>query len=135
MPFKLVVSSKATVRQLLAHAAGVTVHGFTGPLGASVPPLDDVLKSTPPVNEPVRATPDRAEMLATLAPVVLERVLTDITATSYPAFLRETVLEPAGIRSATYTPDRDGLSAPGRAGAFAVLGSAIFPGTSAPTRD
>jgi CubicO group peptidase (beta-lactamase class C family) len=104
--------STATVRQLLAHTAGVTVHGFPGyPRGATVPRLSDVLEGrAPAVNEPVRAIPDRAGAFRYSGGgyCVLQRAVTDLTGTTYPAFVRDTVLEPAGMRSATFTPDRDG---------------------------
>ena len=123
------VRSTATVRQLLAHTAGVTVHGFPGyARGALVPSLDDVLEGRPPaVNEPVRATPDRAGMFGYSGGgyCVLQRVLTDLTVTTYSAFVRDSVLEPAEMRSATYSPDSDGLSLmPGWADGVPLQGGA-----------
>jgi CubicO group peptidase (beta-lactamase class C family) len=127
-----------TVRQLLAHTAGVTVHGFPGyPRGASAPTLDDILEGrAPAVNEPVRAIPGRAGAFGYSGGgyCVLQRAITDLTATTYPAFVRESVLEPAGMSSATFTPNghaqtlvrgwEDGQPVPGGAYVYPELAAA-----------
>jgi CubicO group peptidase (beta-lactamase class C family) len=49
-------SEKVTVRRILSHSAGLTVHGFPGyPLGATLPTVHEILDGKPPANTaPIR---------------------------------------------------------------------------------
>lgn len=79
--------------------------------GASVPTLDEVLEGrAPAVNEPVRAVPNLAGRFSYSGGgyCVLQRAVADLTGGSYSTFVHASVLQPAGMRSATYTPGQDG---------------------------
>ena len=62
-------TEKVTLRRLLSHSAGVTVHGFPGyDVAETIPSLVQVLDGTPPANTPRSAwTPRRARCGATRA--------------------------------------------------------------------
>ena len=100
--------SSATVRQLLAHKAGVTVRGFAGyPARAAVPTMDAVLEGRPPaVNGPVRVDPTCVNAFAYSGGgyCVLQRVIADVTGLDYATAVHQGVLGPAGMLSATYAP-------------------------------
>jgi CubicO group peptidase (beta-lactamase class C family) len=121
--------SSATIRQLLAHTAGVTVQGFGGyPASATVPSLDAILEGRPPaMNGPLRVEPTRANAFAYSGGgyCVLQRVVTDVAGCEYASAVRDTVLEPAGMRSATFMPaGSSSAMMSGRTGGMPVDGGA-----------
>jgi CubicO group peptidase (beta-lactamase class C family) len=119
--------SSATVRQLLAHTAGVTVQGFAGyPQGASVPSMDAVLEGRPPaVNGPIRVDPTCVNVFAYSGGgyCVLQRVIADVTGLDYVTVVHQGVLAAAGMRSATYaTPGSSPAMLKGRVEGMPVDG-------------
>jgi CubicO group peptidase (beta-lactamase class C family) len=95
-----------TLRQILSHTAGLTVHGFKGyEAGAAVPTVPQVLEGAPPANsEPVRVTllPGTKSEYSGGGYTVLQQLLVDVTGTAFPELVRKEVFEPAGMRFSTY---------------------------------
>jgi len=103
---------RLTVRHLLTHSAGLTVHGFPGyPAGAEVPSVGGVLSG--------EGNTDAVEsfLVPGLQPVysgggftVLQQLLMDVTGREFAPLLAELVLEPSGMEAATFEqplpPDR-----------------------------
>jgi CubicO group peptidase (beta-lactamase class C family) len=121
--------SDATTRQLLAHTAGVTVQGFAGyPASSTVPSLDAILEGRPPArNVPLRVDAARANAFTYSGGgyCVLQRVITDVTGCEYATAVRLRVLEPAGMRSATFMPSGSSPAMmSGRVGGVPVVGGA-----------
>jgi CubicO group peptidase (beta-lactamase class C family) len=95
-----------TLRRLLSHTAGTTVHGFPGyPTGAPLPTLIEVLDGAPPANTP----PVRVELLPGAqfrysggGTSITQQVLVDTFSRPYPALLEQQVLGPLGMSSSTY---------------------------------
>jgi len=103
---ELVKSEKVTLRRLLSHTAGLTVHGFRGyAAGEAVPTLVQLLNGEPPSNS------KRIE--ADIAPgsryrysgggySVVQQIAIDVTGKPFPDLMRELVLMPAGMADSTY---------------------------------
>jgi CubicO group peptidase (beta-lactamase class C family) len=93
-----------TVRQLLGHTAGLTVHGFPGyPRDAQAPDLVGVLDgkgNTPAVR--VSTIPGLQFSYSGGGYCVLQQLLIDLTGKSFPQLARELVLEPFGMVDSTY---------------------------------
>jgi CubicO group peptidase (beta-lactamase class C family) len=97
---------KVTLRGILSHSAGLTVHGFGGyEVGAPVPKLKQVLDGTEPANSaPVRveSVPGSAWKYSGGGYTVLQQMVIDTTPKPFPQFMAETVLGPLGMKSSTY---------------------------------
>ena len=95
-----------TLRQILSHCAGLTVHGFKGyEAGAAVPTLVQVLDGTPPANsEPVRVTAPPATKFEYSGGgyTILQQLLADVTGAPFAVLMRKEALDPAGMRFSTY---------------------------------
>lgn len=97
---------RVTLRGILSHTAGLTVHGFGGyPVDAPMPTLVQVLNGEKPANSP----PIRVDILpGTLwrysggGYTVMQQMLLDITGTTFPEFMQKTVLEPLNMANSTY---------------------------------
>jgi CubicO group peptidase (beta-lactamase class C family) len=103
---ELTAREKVTLRRILSHTAGLTVHGFRGyRLDAPMPTLLDVLDGRPPaVNQPVRVDtiPGTATRYSGGGTSVEQLVLTDVTGRPFPELMRDLVLVPAGMRDSTF---------------------------------
>ncbi|MFL5735082.1 MAG: serine hydrolase domain-containing protein [Chloroflexia bacterium] len=97
---------RVTLRQLLSHTAGTTVHGFPGyPRDGEVPTLLQVLEGRPPANTPpvrVSALPGTQWRYSGGGTTIVQQLLIDVTGQSFPDLMRELVLEPAGMESSTF---------------------------------
>jgi CubicO group peptidase (beta-lactamase class C family) len=93
-----------TVRRLITHTAGLTVHGFPGyARSAPIPSTIEVLEgkgNTAPVRVDLR--PGSQWRYSGGGYTVLQLLLADVTGTLFPRLMRELVLEPAGMRASTY---------------------------------
>ncbi len=95
-----------TLRQILSHTAGLTVHGFMGyePKGP-LPSLVDVLNGTAPAeNEPVRifARPGTICQYSGGGTVIATLLMSDVLGQDFPEIMRERVLGPAGMSDSFY---------------------------------
>jgi len=97
---------KVTLRRIMSHSAGLTVHGFPGyAVGAPIPTLVQVLNGEPPANTaPVRVdTIPGTKSIYSGGGVTIEQLVDmDVTGEPFPQFMRETVLDKIGMSESTY---------------------------------
>ena len=98
--------NKVTLRELLTHTAGMTVHGFAGyASGAPGPTLLQVLNGEKPANSPairVDTTPGTKWAYSGGGYVIVQQMLADVTGRPFPKLMREMVLGPIGMTRSTY---------------------------------
>jgi CubicO group peptidase (beta-lactamase class C family) len=98
--------ASVTLRQLLAHRAGMTVHGFAGyAAGGPVPTLLQILDGLPPANSPpIRANAERDDEVHYSGGgyTVVQQLLLDVTHASFPALLEREALAPLGMNHSTF---------------------------------
>jgi CubicO group peptidase (beta-lactamase class C family) len=94
-----------TLRELLVHRAGTTVHGFAGYAhDATLPDLRDILEGRPPANSPpvvVDIVPGSIERYSGGGYLIVQQLIEDATGESYADALRTNVLDPAGMADST----------------------------------
>jgi len=108
-----------TLRQLISHTAGLTVHGFPGyPVGAPLPTLPQILDGVSPANTPpirVDTLPGAHMRYSGGGYTVLTQLLEDVTGKPFPALARELVLAPLGMDDSSFEqplpPERAALAA------------------------
>jgi len=97
---------KVTLRGLLSHSAGLTVHGFAGYASdVPVPTLVQVLDGIKPANsKPIRVDvpPGTKNRYAGGGYVVLQKLLLNVTGKQFPRFMSATVLKRIGMSRSTY---------------------------------
>ncbi len=103
---ELTTASPVTLRRLLSHTAGTTVHGFPGyPTGATLPTLVQVLDGVPPSNTPavrVDLTPGAKFRYSGGGTTITQLLLVETLAMPYPAIQAQRVLGPLGMNHSTY---------------------------------
>jgi CubicO group peptidase (beta-lactamase class C family) len=99
-------TEKVTLRRLVSHSAGLTVHGFPGYAAtASVPTTVQVLNGEKPANTAairVNVTPGSIWRYSGGGYTVMQQALVDLTGKPFPQLMRELVLGPAGMTSSGY---------------------------------
>lgn len=97
---------KVTLRRLLSHTAGLSVHGFPGyASGAPVPTLVQVLNGEKPANTaPVRVDiePGTTWRYSGGGFTVMQLLVTDATGKPFAEVMHDLVLKPAGVVHSTY---------------------------------
>ena len=97
---------KVTLRRILSHTAGLTVHGFLGySTNESVPTLLQVLDGVEPANtQPIRVdtVPGRKWRYSGGGYTVMQQMIIDVTGEPFPKFMSETVLKPLVMTNSTY---------------------------------
>jgi len=95
-----------TLRELLTHTAGFTVHGFPGyASSAPVPTLTQVLDGKPPANTaPIRleSVPAAKWNYSGGGYTVMQQLVIDAAKEPFPKYLHDTVLAPIGMTHSTY---------------------------------
>jgi CubicO group peptidase (beta-lactamase class C family) len=95
-----------TLRELLTHTGGTTVHGFPGyAANAPVPTLVQVLNGEPPANTPairIESEPGSKWNYSGGGYTIMQQMLLDVSHQSFPQLLHETVLAPTGMNHSTY---------------------------------
>ena len=103
---ELMREQKVTLRRLLSHSAGLTVHGFPGyAADAPVPTLVQVLDGVKPANtEAVRVdtVPGTLWRYSGGGYTIMQQLLIDVAKKPFPELLRERVIAPLGLRHSTY---------------------------------
>lgn len=109
-----------TLRGLLSHTAGLTVHGFPGyATDVPVPTLVQVLNGTPPANTaPVRVdtTPGARWRYSGGGYTVMQQMMIDVTGQPFPDYMRQAVLDPIGMTHSTFQQPPPGPFAAATAG-------------------
>lgn len=97
---------RITLRQLLSHTAGLTVHGFPGYTnGGPIPTVMQVLDGQPPANtDPVRVNlvPGMQFRYAGGGTTIAQQVVVDVVGKPFPELMDELVLQPAGATNSSY---------------------------------
>jgi CubicO group peptidase (beta-lactamase class C family) len=97
----LTMEERVTLRRLLSHTAGLSVHGFAGyPVGKEIPTLLEILNGKPPANSEsirVELVPGSRFQYSGGGYVVLQQLLIDVTSKAFPDLMDELVLRPLGL--------------------------------------
>lgn len=95
-----------TLRELLSHTAGVTVHGFLGYASdAPVPNLQQILDGLPPANSPairVNVVPGTIWRYSGGGYVVVQKIIEDVTSKPFAEVMNSVVLTPLGMMHSSY---------------------------------
>lgn len=98
---------KVTLRRLVSHTAGLSVHGFPGyALDAPRPTVPQILDGTPPANTaPVRVLfePGSREEYSGGGITIEQLMMTDVTGRAFEDLMRDTVLQPMGMSDSTFS--------------------------------
>ena len=98
--------AKVTLRTLLTHTAGMTVHGFPGyAANTPLPTVVQILKGEPPANTPriiVDKVPGTSGRYSGGGYVVAQQLLEDVTGIPFPQLMRDSVLAPIGMTRSTF---------------------------------
>ena len=99
-------TEKVTLKRILSHTAGMTVHGFPGyAVDAQKPDLINILDGSKPANTPsivVEKTPGTVWNYSGGGYTVMQQLVLDVTKTPYADFMKKTVLDPAGMTDSSY---------------------------------
>ena len=104
---------KITLKQLLSHTAGLSVHGFPGyDRNSKIPTLPEILDGKPPANTaPVRSVfePGLRYQYSGGGTTITQLVIEDVTKQPYEVFMYNNVLKPLGMIHSSYAqPPADG---------------------------
>lgn len=95
-----------TLRELLSHTAGTTIHGFDGyERGKPLPTLEQVLDGVSPANStPIRVDlqPGTQFRYSGGGYVIAEKLVADTIDEPFAAYMRKSVLEPLGMTDSTF---------------------------------
>lgn len=118
-----------TLRRLLSHTAGLTVHGFGGyPAGGPVPTLVQVLDGTKPANSaPIRVDvlPGTINRYSGGGYTVAQQLMIDVSGKPFPQLMSDLVLRPLGMTDSTYEQPLPAALAPQAATAHGGDGKPI----------
>lgn len=130
-------TEKVTLRRLLNHSAGITVHGFPGyASGSPLPTLPQILDGAKPANTtPVRVDirPGSRWRYSGGGYEIVQQLVIDVTGKPFPQLARELVFDPLGMTHSTFEqplPERlraNAASAHLRTGATIAGGSHTYP--------
>ena len=97
---------KVTLRRILSHSAGLTVHGFPGyAADSAIPTVPQILNGEKPANTAavrVDTFPGAISRYSGGGTTVAMLVVTDVTKQPFPEFMQTTVLSPSGMSHSTY---------------------------------
>lgn len=95
-----------TLRELLTHTGGTTVHGFPGyAQGAPVPTLEQVLNGEKPANTPairIEAEPGTRWNYSGGGFTIMQAMMIDAAKEPFAKLLHDSVLAPIGMKHSTY---------------------------------
>ncbi len=117
-------TEKVTLRRLMSHTAGLTVHGFPGyDVDAPVPSIVQVLNGEKPANtEPIRVdiVPGTKSRYSGGGVTIEQLMMMDVTGKQFPALMRDLVLDKIGMTDSSYEqplpPARAAMTAGGAYG-------------------
>jgi CubicO group peptidase (beta-lactamase class C family) len=99
-------TQKVTLRRLLSHNAGTTVHGFPGyAVGEPIPTLVQILNAEKPANTaPVRVdlVPGTKQRYSGGGVTIEQLLIMDVTRKPFPQFMQQAVLGPIGMSNSTF---------------------------------
>jgi len=119
---------KVTLRRIMSHSAGLTVHGFPGyAAGEAVPSIVDVLDGKKPANTPpirVDIVPGTLLRYSGGGYTIMQLAMIDVTGKSFPALMHDLVLSKADMRDSTYEQPLPGLAGAAASG-YRANGDAV----------
>jgi CubicO group peptidase (beta-lactamase class C family) len=99
-------NKKVTLRGLLSHTAGLTVHGFPGyDIAGSIPTVAQILDGTAPGNTPavrVNFVPGSEWRYSGGGYTVMQQLMIDVTTKLFPDLMQEAVLKPLHMTASTF---------------------------------
>ncbi|MEO5583469.1 MAG: serine hydrolase domain-containing protein [Saprospiraceae bacterium] len=99
-------TKKVTLKHLLSHTGGTTVHGFLGySPDLPVPTVLQVLDGIPPANSPavrVDKTPGESFRYSGGGITIEQLAMTEVEKKTFPAIMHDLVLSPLGMEYSTY---------------------------------
>ena len=120
---------KVTLRRLVSHTAGLTVHGFPGyAAGSQIPTVVQVLDGAAPANTaPVRVDvrPGSKYRYSGGGYTVMQLLIADVTGQPFETYMQSQVLDVLGMKSSTYAQALPAALAPRMASAHRSDGSRI----------
>jgi CubicO group peptidase (beta-lactamase class C family) len=97
---------KVTLRRLMSHSAGLTVHGFPGyEVGTPLPTLIQIFNGEPPANTaPIRVdfVPGTKYRYSGGGVTIEQQLVMDVSGKPFPQFMREIVLDKVGMTDSSY---------------------------------
>jgi CubicO group peptidase (beta-lactamase class C family) len=97
---------RITLRQLLSHSAGTTVHGFPGyPVQGPWPSVLQTLQGEMPANTPtvvVDILPGVQSRYSGGGTTIAQQAVVDVTKKPFPGLMRDLVLDPLGMVDSTF---------------------------------
>lgn len=103
---KFTKEAPVTLRRIVSHSAGLTVHGFPGyAITDSIPTVVQVLDGAKPANTaPVRVdtTPGAIMRYSGGGTTIEQLIMTDVTGETFPALMKRLVLDPIGMSNSGY---------------------------------
>jgi CubicO group peptidase (beta-lactamase class C family) len=97
---------KVTLRRIMSHSAGLTVHGFPGyEEGTAIPTIPQILDGVKPANTAavrVNAVPGTIWRYSGGGTTILQLLLSDVSGRPFAGLLHDLVLSKAGMRHSTY---------------------------------
>lgn len=99
-------TQKVTLRRLMSHTGGLTVHGFPGyDVDAPLPTLVQIFNGEKPANtEPIRVdiVPGTQERYSGGGVTIEQQLMIEVTGKPFPEFMREAVFEKIGMTDSSY---------------------------------
>ena len=99
-------NEKVTLRRLMSHTAGLTVHGFPGyDVNDILPTLVQIFNGEKPANTaPIRVdiVPGTKEVYSGGGVTIEQQLMIDVTGKAFPALMRELVLGKIGMTDSSY---------------------------------
>jgi CubicO group peptidase (beta-lactamase class C family)/predicted transcriptional regulator YdeE len=97
---------KVTLRRLMSHTAGLTVHGFPGyDVNDQLPTLVQIFNGEKPANTaPIRVdiVPGTKERYSGGGVTIEQQLMMDVTGKPFPALMRELVFDKVGMSESSY---------------------------------
>ena len=114
-------NEKATLRRLMSHTAGLTVHGFPGyDVNDTLPTLVQIFNGEKPANTaPIRVDilPGTKEVYSGGGVTIEQQLMVDVTGKAFPVLMRELVFDKLGMADSSYEqplpPARAAMTASG----------------------
>ena len=102
----LMKERKVTLRHILCHSAGLTVHGFNGyDIEESIPTLTQILNGEPPANNsPIRVdfVPGTRWRYSGGGMMVAQQLMIDVTGAPFPQLIDDLVFKKLGMAHSTF---------------------------------
>ncbi len=103
---------KVSLKHLLSHTGGLTVHGFLGySPDLPVPSVIEVLNGTPPANSGpifVDKMPEESFRYSGGGFTIMQQMVIDASGKTFPAAMKELIFDPLGMEHSTYAQPLEG---------------------------